>query len=219
MRPSWTPGALRLRWPVSGLILFKSYLISCRMILHRDSRDTETGKDGLMTAPGDSPNGAPAQEIHAALAIRRPAAIDESIAALLRAKNFVVVSTHARNGSIHGTPMWVDTDGEHVLLNTEGIGRAWPRNAIRDPRITCTVVNMENPYEFVEIRGRAIGPIHEGALEHADFLASKYLDLPGYPYHDPENPRVLFKVVPEKIVHMSPPLEGALPDALERQSG
>lgn len=158
------------------------------------------------------------EEIHATLAIRRPTAIDEPVAALLRGRNFVVVSTHARDGTIHASPMWVDTDGEHVLLNTEAIGRAWPRNVSRDPRVTCTVVNAENGYEFVEIRGRAVGPIHEGAIAHADFLADKYLGLPEYPHHDPENPRVLFKVVPERLVHMSPPQSGALPDVLNGQS-
>lgn len=171
-----------------------------------------------MSASGDSRGCAPAQEIHATLAIRRLSAIDESIAGLLRAKNFVVVSTLAKNGSIHSTPMWVDTDGQHVLLNTER-NRAWPRNLARDARVTCTVMNHEVPYEFVEIRGRAIGPIAEGAVAHVDFLARKYLDLATYPHHDPESPRVLFKVVPEKVVHMSPPQAGALPEALDGGQG
>jgi PPOX class probable F420-dependent enzyme len=167
-----------------------------------------------MTSGNEHSGTTPGEEIHASLAIRRPETLDEPAARLLRARNFVVVCTIAKSGAIQAKPMWVDTDGEHVILNSE-IDRGWVRNLQRDPRVTCTVMNLEVPYEFVEISGRALPPSVQGGVEHADFLAAKYLGLEEYPHHDPDNPRVLVKVVPERIIHMSPPVTGPLQDALE----
>jgi PPOX class probable F420-dependent enzyme len=137
------------------------------------------------------------------LLIRRLDALDDDTRALLRATNVCTVCTHAADGSIHAQPVWVDTDGEHVLLNSVA-GRAWVRNLERDARVTCTVVNLENPYEFVEIRGRASAPTREGADDHIHALARKYLDLDEYPWLDPSQPRVLIRVTAEKVVHMRP---------------
>ena len=72
---------------------------------------------------------------------------------LLQAKNFCHVATLRADGSVHGVPVWVDVQDGRPVLNTAE-GRAWPRNLERDPRVTLTVQNMENPYEYLEIRGR-----------------------------------------------------------------
>ena len=144
----------------------------------------------------------PPEEI-GGLRIRRLAALDARACALLEAKNVCTVCTTARDGSIHAQPVWVDTDGEHVLLNSVP-GRAWVRNLERSDRVTCTIVNLENPYEFVEIRGRASKPSREGAEDHIDRLASKYLGLETYPWTDPAQPRILLRVTPERVVHMYP---------------
>jgi PPOX class probable F420-dependent enzyme len=145
------------------------------------------------------------------LLIRRLTALDEEACRLLREPNVCTVCTFAPDGSIHAHPVWVDTDGEHVLLNSVG-GRAWVRNLQRSGRVTCTVVNLANPYEFVEIRGRADDPTREGADEHIHFLAKKYLGADEYPWMDPRQPRLLFRVHPERVVHMhpgDPELEGS----------
>ena len=73
---------------------------------------------------------------------------------------------------MHGVPVWVDVQDGMPVLNTAE-GRAWPRNLERDPRVTLTVQNMENPYEYVEIRGRVAERTHEGADEHIDALAQE----------------------------------------------
>jgi PPOX class probable F420-dependent enzyme len=143
------------------------------------------------------------QEIVGGLAIRRPASLDGPTRALLEAKNVCTVCTFTTDGGIHAQPVWVDTDGEHVLLNSVG-GRAWVRNLERNPRLTCNVINLQNPYEFVEIRGRAGEPTREGADDHIHKLARKYLGVDEYPWMDPERPRILFRVRPEKIIHMFP---------------
>jgi PPOX class probable F420-dependent enzyme len=137
------------------------------------------------------------------LQIRRPDAIDGPVRRMLEDTNVCTVCTLALDGTIHAQPVWVDTDGEHVLLNSVG-GRAWVRNLDRDDRVTCTVVNLRNPYEFVEIRGRAGKPTRAGADAHIDSLARKYLGVDAYPWHDPNTPRILFRVRAERIVHMMP---------------
>jgi PPOX class probable F420-dependent enzyme len=143
------------------------------------------------------------QESIGGLAIRRLTSLDGPTRALLEAKNVCTVCTFAKDGAIHAQPVWVDTDGEHVVLNSVG-GRAWVRNLERNPRLTCNVINLENPYEFVEVRGHAEGPTREGADEHIHKLAKKYLGVDEYPWLSPDQPRVLFRVVPEKVVHMHP---------------
>jgi PPOX class probable F420-dependent enzyme len=137
------------------------------------------------------------------LLIRRPNRIDDPVRELLEAKNYTTNCTIAADGSIHASPTWVDTDGEYVLLNSVS-GRAWVRNCERDPHITCSVINHANPHEFVEIRGRAVEQTTHGADAHIDRLAQKYLDLEHYPWLTPEEPRVLIRVLPEKVVHMYP---------------
>jgi PPOX class probable F420-dependent enzyme len=115
---------------------------------------------------------------------------------LLRARNFCHLATLRPDGSVHGVPVWVDVqDGLPVLNSAEG--RAWPRNLERDPRVTLTVQNMENPYEYVEIRGRVVERTHEGADEHIDALAKKYLDRDEYPGRKPGEQRVIIRVEPE----------------------
>ncbi len=137
------------------------------------------------------------------LRIRRPAALDPPALALIEAKNVCTVSTHGADGSIHARPVWVDTDGEVVLLNSVA-GRVWVRNLEREPRLTCTIVNLADPYEFLEVRGRAEARGHAAGERHIDELAKKYLDLDAYPFSSPEEPRLLFAVVPESIVHVLP---------------
>jgi PPOX class probable F420-dependent enzyme len=137
------------------------------------------------------------------LEIRRLSALDGPVRELLEAPNVCTVCTLAADGSIHAQPVWVDTDGTHLLLNSVP-GRAWVRNLERSDRITCNVINLQNPYEFVEVRGRVSAPTREGADEHIHRLARKYLGRDEYPWMSPDQPRILIRVTPEKIVHMHP---------------
>ena len=115
---------------------------------------------------------------------------------LLKAKNFCHVSTLRSDGSVHTAPVWVDVqDGQPVLNTAEG--RAWPRNLERDPRVTLTIQNMENPYEYLEVRGTVSARTHEGADEHIDALAKKYMGVDEYPLRQPGEQRVIIKVAPD----------------------
>jgi PPOX class probable F420-dependent enzyme len=117
---------------------------------------------------------------------------------LLTGKNFAHVATLRADGSPQVTPTWVDVQDGRPVLNTAE-GRAWPRNLERDPRITLEVQSMENPYEYVEIRGRVAERTHEGADEHIDQLAKKYLGVDEYPMRQPGEQRLVIRVEPEQV--------------------
>ena len=108
------------------------------------------------------------------------ASIDGPAEALLRGKNFCNVATLRPDGSVHAAPVWVDVQDGLPTVNTAE-GRVWPRNLERDPRVTLTVQNMDNPYEYLTIRGRVAERTHEGADAHIDALAKKYLGVDSYP--------------------------------------
>ena len=85
------------------------------------------------------------------------------------------------------------------MLNTAE-GRAWPRNLERDPRVTLTVQNMENPYEYLEIRGRVAERTGtEGADAHIDSLAKKYMGVDEYPMRQPGEQRIIIRVEPDHV--------------------
>src|SRR5438477_10563141 len=115
---------------------------------------------------------------------------------LRKGKNLCLVATRRADGTIHGVPVWVDVQDGRPTLNTAE-GRAWPRNLERDPRVTLTVPNSENPYDYVEIRGRVAERTHEGADEHIDALAKKYLGQDTYPFRQPDEQRVIIRIEPE----------------------
>jgi PPOX class probable F420-dependent enzyme len=117
---------------------------------------------------------------------------------LLKGKNFCVVSTIRPDGSIHAVPVWIDAQDGRAVLNTAE-GRAWPRNLERDPRVTLTVQNMENPYEYVTIRGRVAERTTDGADEHIDSMAMKYMGQESYPFRQPGEQRVIVRVAPEHV--------------------
>jgi PPOX class probable F420-dependent enzyme len=117
---------------------------------------------------------------------------------LLKAKNFCNVATLRPDGSVHGVPVWIDLKDGRPALNTAE-GRIWPNNLARDPRVTLTVPNQENSYEYVEIRGHVAERTRDGADQHIDALAKKYLGRDTYPYRQPGEERLVITVEPEHV--------------------
>ena len=122
---------------------------------------------------------------------------DPQVARLLREPNHAVITTFLPNGSVHGTVVWVDVLDGRIALNT-AVGRVWPNNLERDPRITLVVYDQANPYEYVEVRGRATGRT-EGADAHIDQLAKKYLGADTYPFRQEGEQRISYLVDAERI--------------------
>lgn len=117
---------------------------------------------------------------------------------LLEAPNFCAVATLRADGTPHVAPVWVDVQDDQVVLNSAR-GRAWPTNLERDPRVTLTIQNLENPYEYLTIRGRVAEMTEDGADDHIDALAKKYLGKDRYPFRTPTEQRVIVRIEPEKV--------------------
>ena len=124
---------------------------------------------------------------------------DPAVARLLSEKNHAVVSTLNADGSIHSTVVWVDVQDGKVAVNS-ALGRKWPTNLQSNPTINVTVYDEQNPYEYVEVRGTATATT-EGAKEHIDRLAKKYIDADEYPFLQPGEQRVTFLVEPSLVRH------------------
>ena len=130
----------------------------------------------------------------------------EPVAQLLKGKNFAYVSTLMKDGSPQVTPTWIDIekDGKSISINTAE-GRIKHKNVSRDPMVAISVADQSNPYKMVSIRGKVIEQITEGADEHTDALAKRYLGMDKYPYRSANEKRVMLKIKPEKVYHQQPP--------------
>lgn len=117
---------------------------------------------------------------------------------LLLAPNLGFLATRMPDGSPQVTPVWIDTDGTYILVNTAE-GRQKPRNLRRDPRVALAVVDRQHPYRYAQIRGRVVALTPEGAEEHIDKLARKYLGQDRYPFRQPGERRLLVKIQPEHL--------------------
>ena len=135
---------------------------------------------------------------------------DENIMKLFDGKNFAFLATVKKDGSPQVTPTWIDRDNNIILINTAK-GRLKHKNVTRDPRVSISLVDDQNPYSMVTISGRVIEQTAEGADEHIDKLARKYLNADKYPSHSPEVKRVILKIKPEKIFFMPPRYQQYLP--------
>jgi len=116
---------------------------------------------------------------------------------VLEKKAFASVATVNEDGSPQVTTVWVDADEDHIIFNTAK-GRLKANNLERDPRVSIAVPDPDNPYEQVTIQGSA-KLVTEGAEEHIDYLAKKYMDKDEYPFRQPGEERVIVRVIPEKI--------------------
>jgi PPOX class probable F420-dependent enzyme len=122
--------------------------------------------------------------------------IPDSHRDLFQKKAFANLATLMPGGQPQVTPVWVDYDGRYVLINTAE-GRQKDKNLMRDGRVALAIMDPDNPYRYLEIRGRVAERTREGADAHIDSMAKKYLGQDKYPYRAPGEVRVIFKVQPE----------------------
>ncbi|MDQ1574672.1 MAG: hypothetical protein QOH44_2231 [Actinomycetota bacterium] len=117
---------------------------------------------------------------------------------LLRAPSTCYLATTMPDGSPQVTQTWVDTDGEHVIINTvQGYQKV--RNIERDPRVALTVSDAEHPTRYLQVRGSVISMTTEGGAQHIDKLSQKYTGKP-YPwYGGREQVRVILTIEARKI--------------------
>ncbi|HEU4366598.1 MAG TPA: PPOX class F420-dependent oxidoreductase [Methylomirabilota bacterium] len=127
--------------------------------------------------------------------------IPQSYRDLFDKKAFGHLATVGADGTPQVTPVWIDYDGSHIRFNTAR-GRVKTRNLERSPRIALSIQDPENPYRYVQVRGRVAEMTEKGADAHIDALAKTYLGQDRYPYRQPGEVRVTVKVAPEKIQSM-----------------
>ncbi len=125
-------------------------------------------------------------------------AIEGRAREILEEPNFCYVATLRRDGTPHVAITWIGLDDGSVILNSAE-GRAWPANLRRESRATLTVADRENQYEYVSIDGRLVEDTHEGADENINALAKKYLGQDEYPFRQPGEQRVMFRLEPERV--------------------
>jgi len=129
------------------------------------------------------------------------AAVSEKFLDLFQKKAFAQLATLMPDGSPHVAPVWCDYDGGHVLINTAK-GRVKDRNMRRDPRVSLDILDPDNPYRHLSIRGRVVDITEHGADAHIDKMAKKYLNLDRYPNRQAGEVRVLYKIQPQHTFSM-----------------
>ena len=125
------------------------------------------------------------------------AQLNEGVVALLRKPLMAHVATVMPDNTPQSTPVWIDTDGTDVLFNTAK-GRVKHRNLLQNPTVAISFVDDENPYRMIEIRGQA-EMTEEGADDHINAMAKKYLDQDVYPFRQPGEERIIVRVHPTAV--------------------
>ena len=122
---------------------------------------------------------------------------------IIAGKNYAHVAIPRRDGTVQTVVVWAHANDGKIELNSEE-GRVWPENLRRAGNATVTVMADSNPYEWVAVTGRLVEDTHDGADEHIDFLAKKYLDADSYPFRQPGEQRVRFVLRPERVHYTAP---------------
>jgi PPOX class probable F420-dependent enzyme len=124
--------------------------------------------------------------------------IDADVKAFATARQFAALTTLMPDGQPQTQVMWVDADDEHVLINTEPHRQKY-RNIEGDPRVAVTIWDAENPYRYVEVRGRVVGEVRgRAARAHIDALSQKYGGT-DYPEDAIQSERVIIKIAPDRV--------------------
>ena len=126
------------------------------------------------------------------------AAIPEQYKDLLEKKAFAHLGTLMKDGSPQVTPVWFDHDGTHIRLNTAR-GRWKDKNMRNRPQVALSILDPDNPYRYMQIRGKVVDVTETGADAHIDSLAKKYLGQDKYPFRQPGEARVIYKVSVERV--------------------
>ncbi|HEM46223.1 MAG TPA: PPOX class F420-dependent oxidoreductase [Alphaproteobacteria bacterium] len=127
--------------------------------------------------------------------------IPEAYRDLFQKKSFGHLATVMEDGCPQSTPVWVDYDGKHVVVNTT-LDRQKYENLERDPRVSISIQDPDDPYRYLEVRGRVAETTEDGAEQHIDALARRYLGKDRYPWRKEGEERVLVKIAPEHFTSM-----------------
>lgn len=128
-------------------------------------------------------------------------AIPDKYLDLFRKKAFASLATLMPDGRPQVTPVWCDYDGSHVIVNSAK-GRRKDLNMRAEPRVSLAIIDPDNPYRYLEVRGRVAEITEVGADEHIDKMAKKYLNADKYPNRRAGEVRVIYRIKPEHCTAM-----------------
>ncbi len=127
--------------------------------------------------------------------------IPEKYRDLFTKRAFASLATLMPDGTPQVTPVWCDLEGVLVVINSAK-GRQKDKNIRRDPRVSLAIIDPDNPYRYLEIRGRVVEITEHDADAHIDKMAKKYLGADKYPYRQASEVRVMYKIEPERVSMM-----------------
>jgi PPOX class probable F420-dependent enzyme len=129
------------------------------------------------------------------------AGIPEQYRDLFDKKAFAHIATVGKANAPQSTPVWVDYDGTHIRINTAR-GRVKDKTLQANPKVALSILDPDNPYRYVQVRGRVAEMTENGADAHIDALAKKYTGQDRYGFRQPGEVRVMVKIVPERVQGM-----------------
>jgi len=127
--------------------------------------------------------------------------IPEDYKDLFEKKAFANLATVNADGTPQVTPVWVDYDGDYVLVNSAR-GRRKDKNMERNRAVALSIQDPDNPYRYLEVRGSVAEITEQNADKHIDKMAKKYIGQDRYPWSKPDEVRVIYKIKPERTSHM-----------------
>lgn len=127
--------------------------------------------------------------------------IPEDYKDLFEKKAFANLATVNADGTPQVTPVWIDYDGDYVLVNSAR-GRRKDKNMERNRAVALSIQDPDNPYRYLEVRGNVTEITEQNADQHIDKMAKKYIGKDKYPWSKPDEVRVIYKIKPEHTSHM-----------------
>lgn len=126
--------------------------------------------------------------------------ISEKYSDLLKdeTKAFACLATSMKDGSPQLTPIWFNTDGIYILINSTR-GSVKDGNMRHDPRVAITIIDPKNPYRYIQVRGKVVKITTDEARKHIDTLTKKYRGIDKYTGRSPDEIRVTYRILPEHI--------------------
>jgi PPOX class probable F420-dependent enzyme len=126
---------------------------------------------------------------------------NEYLDLLEQKKAFAELATVMPDGSPQVTPVWFDYKGGMIRVNSAK-GRTKTRNMTEGALVALSIMDPDNPYRYMQIRGKVTRVTEEGATAHIDSLAKKYIDKDKYPWSRPGEVRVTFEITPQSVQTM-----------------
>jgi PPOX class probable F420-dependent enzyme len=129
------------------------------------------------------------------------ATIPDGFRDLFEKPTFAHLTTMNPDGTPHATPVWIDYDADanRLLVNTVS-GRRKARNAAADPTVAVSMIDSESHYRFLSVTGEVTEITAEGASEHIDSLARRYLGRDRYPKEN-RSERVIVRIRPDEVMN------------------